>query len=47
MLGAERLHADDTTVPLLAKYKTDIARMWTYVCDDTAFAGASVARQSG
>lgn len=40
MLGAERLHADDTTVPLLAKYKTDIARMWTYICDDTPFAGA-------
>jgi transposase len=38
-LGAGRLHADDTTVPRLAKYKTDIARMWTYVCDDTPFAG--------
>ena len=38
-LGAGRLHADDTTVPRLAKYKTDIARMWTYVCDDAPFAG--------
>ena len=37
--GGGRLHADDTTVPLLAKYKTDIARMWTYVCDDTPFGG--------
>jgi len=34
-----RLHADDTTVPLLAKYKTDIARIWTYVCDDAPFGG--------
>ncbi len=38
-LGAGRLHGDDTTVPRLAKYKTDIARMWTYVCDDAPFAG--------
>ena len=37
--GSGRLHADDTTVPLLAKYKTDIARIWTYVCDDTPFGG--------
>jgi len=37
--GSGRLHADDTTVPLLAKYRTDIARMWTYVCDDTPFGG--------
>jgi len=37
--GAGRLHGDDTTVPRLAKYKTDIARMWTYVCDDAPFAG--------
>jgi transposase len=36
-LSAERLHGDDTTVPRLAKYKTDIARMWTYVCDDAPF----------
>ena len=41
VLGAERLHADDTTVPRLAKYKTDIARMWTYVRDDTPFAGGA------
>lgn len=37
VLGAGRLHGDDTTVPLLAKYKTDIARMWTYVRDDRPF----------
>jgi transposase len=33
-LAADRLHGDDTTVPRLAKYRTDIARIWTYVCDD-------------
>lgn len=38
-LGADRLHGDDTTVPRLAKYKTDIARMWTYVRDDGPFGG--------
>lgn len=38
-LGAGRLLADGTVVPRLAKYKTDIARMWTCVCDDTPFAG--------
>ena len=39
VLGAGRLYADDTTVPRLAKNKTDIARMWSYVRDDTPFAG--------
>src|SRR5271168_1772917 len=29
-LAAERLHGDDTTVPVLAPGKTDIARFWTY-----------------
>jgi transposase len=41
VLAGGRLHADDTTVPRLAKYKTDIARMWTYVRDDTPFAGGA------
>lgn len=41
VLAADRLHADDTTVPLLAKYKTDIARIWDYVCDDRPFGGLS------
>ena len=36
---AERLHADDTTVPLLAKGKTQTARLWTYVRDDRPFGG--------
>jgi transposase len=37
--AAERLHGDDTTVPLLAKGKTITARLWTYVRDDRPFAG--------
>jgi transposase len=36
---AERLHDDDTTVPVLAKNKTVIGRLWTYVRDDRPFAG--------
>ena len=37
---AERLHGDDTTVPVLAKGKTDIGRLWIYVRDDEPFGGA-------
>ena len=40
VLSAERLHGDDTTVPVMAKGKTDTARLWTYVRDDRPFAGA-------
>jgi len=39
VLAAERLHGDDTTIPVLAKGKTDIARCWVYVRDDRPFAG--------
>ena len=39
VLAAERVHGDDTTVPLLAKGKTITARLWTYVRDDRPFAG--------
>ncbi len=39
VLAAERLHGDDTTVPLLAKGGTQTARLWTYVRDDRPFAG--------
>ena len=39
VFAAERLHADDTTVPVLAKEKTRIARLWAYVRDDRPFAG--------
>jgi len=38
-LAAERLHADDTTLPVLAKSKVDTARIWTYVSDDQPFGG--------
>ena len=41
VLAAERLHGDDTTVPVLAKGKTDIARLWTYVRDDAPFGATS------
>ena len=40
VLAAERLHGDDTTVPVLAKGKTDTARLWVYVRDDRPFAGS-------
>jgi transposase len=39
VLGAARLHGDDTTVPVLAKGKTVTGRVWTYVRDDRPFAG--------
>ena len=39
VLAAERLHGDDTTVPLLARGKTVTARLWTYVRDDRPFGG--------
>lgn len=40
VLAASRLHSDDTTVPVLAKGKTDTGRLWTYVRDDRPFGGA-------
>lgn len=36
---AERIHADDTTVPVLAKGKTLTGRLWTYLRDERPFAG--------
>ncbi|MBD3766014.1 MAG: IS66 family transposase [Rhodobacterales bacterium] len=41
VLAAERLHGDDTTVPLLAKGGTQTARLWTYVRDDRPFGGGA------
>ena len=38
-LAGERLHGDDTTIPVLANSKTDTARLWTYVRDDRPFGG--------
>ncbi len=40
VFAAERIHGDDTTVPVLAKVKTRIGRLWTYVRDDRPFGGA-------
>ena len=37
--AAERLHGDDTTVPILAKGKTIKGHIWTYVRDDRPFGG--------
>jgi transposase len=39
VLAAERLHGDDTTVPILAKGKTTTGRAWVYVRDDRPFGG--------
>ena len=39
VFAAERIHGDDTTVPVLAKVKTRIGRLWTYVRDDRPFGG--------
>ena len=39
VFAAERIHADDTTVQVLAKGKTRTGRLWTYVRDDRPFGG--------
>jgi transposase len=39
VMSAERIHADDTTVPVLAKLKIVTGRIWTYVRDDRPFGG--------
>ena len=39
VLSADRLHGDDTPVPVLAKGKTDTGRAWVYVRDDKPFGG--------
>lgn len=41
VMAAERLHGDDTTVPLLARGGTKTARLWTYVRDDRPFGGTA------
>jgi len=41
VLAAARLHGDDTTVPILAKGKTDTGRVWVYVRDDKPFGGTA------
>ena len=41
VMAAERVHADDTTVPVLdpGRGKTKTGRLWCYVRDDRPFAG--------
>ncbi len=39
VLAAERLHGDDTTVPILARGKTVTGHIWVYVRDDRPFGG--------
>ena len=39
VMAAERLHGDDTTVPVQAQGKTVTGRLWTYVRDDKPFGG--------
>ena len=41
VFAAERLHGDDTTVPVLAKGKCRTGRIWTYVRDDRPFGGSA------
>jgi transposase len=41
VFAAERLHGDDTTVPVLAKGKTVTGRCWVYVRDDRPFGGGA------
>jgi transposase len=41
VLAAERLHGDDTPVPVLARGKTDTGRLWVYVRDDRPFGGGA------
>ena len=47
VFAAERLHGDDTTVPVLAKGKTMTGRTWVYVRDDRPFGGADGPAESG
>jgi hypothetical protein len=46
VFAAERLHGDDTTVPMLAKVKTRTRRIWTYVRDDQPFGGTAAPSRS-
>ena len=41
VFSAQRLHGDDTTIPVMAKGKADVGRIWTYVRDDAPFGGTS------
>jgi transposase len=40
VMAAQRLHGDDTTVPVFAKGQTAVARIWVYARDDRPFGGS-------
>lgn len=44
VLAAERLHGDDTTVPVLAKGKTDKGRLWVGACPGLDPGSATIGR---
>ncbi|MBB4096433.1 transposase [Ochrobactrum pecoris] len=41
VFAAERLHGDDTTIPIRAKGRCTTGRIWTYVLDDRPFGGTA------
>ena len=41
VFAAERLHGDDTTIPIRAKSKCTTGRIWGYVRDDQPFGGGT------
>jgi Transposase IS66 family len=47
VLAAERLHGDDTTIPILAKGQTIKGHIWTYVRDDRPFGGRALRLPAG
>jgi transposase len=40
VMASERLHGDDTTVPVMALGKCDVGRVWVYLKDDRPFGGS-------
>jgi hypothetical protein len=46
VFAAQRIHADDTTVPVLAKGKCRTGRLWSYVRDDRPFGGTAAPARS-
>lgn len=42
VLATTRIYGDDKTVPVMAKGKSDVARLWAYVRDDRPFAGSDL-----
>ena len=41
VFAGDRVHGDETTVPVLAKHQTRKGRLWTYVRDDKPFRPSS------